>query len=219
MINLNTVLNDRIARVARREIKRQTGATKKATVRYRSDIADLKREVARLRKIVNFLETQEKKRVAELPTPLPESADVRFRADGLKSHRAKLGISAESYGKLIGVTGQTIYDWELGYSRPRKEQVSKLVGVRGIGKREALKRLEMLGVSAQSKRGVYQQTAEAFIRSLIKSRKANTSGQINQAWKAAGRGGKADNTLSRMVKEGALKRTKLKGERGSRYSL
>ena len=38
----------------------------------------------------------------------------------------------------------TIYNWELGKSRPRKEQLAALVAVRGIGKREALKRLELL---------------------------------------------------------------------------
>jgi DNA-binding transcriptional regulator YiaG len=218
MVNLNTVLNERIARVARKEIKVQTGTTKKAAVRYRSEIAALKRQVAALRKTVTFLEAQEKKRVAQQPVPEP-TEDIRFRADGLKSHRSKLGLSAKDYGLLVGVTAQTIYDWELGKSRPRKEQVAKVAAVRGIGKREATERLLLLGVSTDRKRGDYSQTAEEFIASLVKSRKATTSTQINAAWKRDGRGGNANNTLSRMVAARKLKRTKLKGERGSKYAV
>ena len=218
MVNLNTVLNERIARIARKEIKAETGTTKKATVRYRSDIAALKREVASLRKIVAFLDIQEKKRVASQPVP-EEVGDIRFRADGLRTHRAKLGLSAADYGKLVGVAGITIYQWEGGKSRPRKAQVAKLAAVRGIGKREAMNRLELLGVATESKRERYEQTAEQLITSLVKSRKATTSAQISAAWKKSGRPGKADNTLSRMVKAGDLKRVKLKQERGSRYSV
>lgn len=223
MVNLNSVLNDRIARIARKEIKAQTGTTRKAAVRYRSDIAALKRQVAALRKTVGFLEAQEKKRVAQQPAPEP-AEDIRFRADGLKSHRAKLQLSARDYGLLVGVTGQTIYDWELGKSRPRQEQVAKVAAVRGIGKREAFKRLEMLGGSgaaatARQPRSRSGQIAEELVLSLVKSRKATTSSQINAAWKKAGRPGLANNTLSRMVKERKLKRTKLKDERGSKYSV
>lgn len=77
----------------------------------------------------------------------------------------------------------------------------------------------MLAVSTEIKRGKYDQTAEEFIKSLVKSRKATTSSQIAIAWKKSGRGGRADNTLSKMVKAGDLKRVKLKQERGSRYSV
>jgi DNA-binding transcriptional regulator YiaG len=221
MVNLNTVLNERIARIARKEIKSQTGTTKKATVRYRSDIAALKREVARLRHVVAFLEAQEKKRVAQQPVP-QETDGKRFRADGLKSHRAKLGLSARDYGNLVGVAGLTIYQWESGKSRPRQAQLAKLAAVRGIGKREALKRLELLGGSAQSKprkRGTYKATAQEMIVSLIKSRQATTGTDINAEWRKAGRPGTCDYVLSNMVSAGKLKRTKLKDERGSKYSV
>ena len=140
MTNLNTILNERIARISRKEIKAQTGSTRKAAIRYRSDIAALKSRVAALQKTVAFLESQEKKRVASQPVP-EELGDIRFRADGLRTHRAKLGMSASEYGLLVGVSGQTIYGWESGSSRPRKAQVAKVAAVRGIGKREAQKRL------------------------------------------------------------------------------
>jgi transcriptional regulator with XRE-family HTH domain len=44
-----------------------------------------------------------------------------------------------------GVSALTIYSWESGKSRPRKKQLAGLAAVRRLGKREARKRLEMLG--------------------------------------------------------------------------
>jgi len=55
-----------------------------------------------------------------------------------------LKLSAADYGKLVGVSGLTIYSWESGKSRPRKAQLAALVAVRGIGKREALAKLEVV---------------------------------------------------------------------------
>jgi predicted transcriptional regulator len=77
--------------------------------------------------------------------PAPKKVEgIRFRADGLKSHRARLGLSAADYGRLVGASGLSVYHWESGKARPRKEQVAKLASVRGIGKREAVRRLELL---------------------------------------------------------------------------
>ena len=143
MANLMTILNDRIARVARRELRKQTLAVRRASVQHRRDIIDLKREVAKLTRAIWFLERQEKRRVQSVPSP--ERTDgMRFRADGMRTHRAKLGLSAKDYGRLVGVSGLTIYHWENGKAKPRRLQLAKLATVRGIGKREAAKRLQML---------------------------------------------------------------------------
>jgi hypothetical protein len=61
--------------------------------------------------------------------------------------------------------------------------------------------------------------AEQFVLSLLGRRKATTSGEIYEAWKKAGRQGKADNTRSLMVKARKLKRARLKEERDSRFFL
>lgn len=143
MPNITSVLNDQIRRLARREINNQSRVVRRLTAQHRRDIAALKREVASLQKMVTFLERQEKRRVASAPTPA-KMEGIRFRADGLKSHRQRLGISAEDYGRLVGASGLSVYHWESGKVRPRREQVAKLAGVRGLGKREAMKRLSLL---------------------------------------------------------------------------
>src|SRR5688572_20621270 len=101
MPNLASALNDQIRRLSRREITSQTKTTRRLTAQYRRDIAALKRQVASLRKSVAFLEAQEKRRVAERPAQR-EAESIRFRADGLKSYRAKLGLSAKDFGQLVG---------------------------------------------------------------------------------------------------------------------
>jgi DNA-binding XRE family transcriptional regulator len=67
---------------------------------------------------------------------------VRFSAKGLRSQRQRLGLSAENCGKIIGVTGQTLYNWERNEARPRQEQIAKIASLRRMGKKQVLARLE-----------------------------------------------------------------------------
>jgi len=64
----------------------------------------------------------------------------RFSASRLAAHRAKLGLSAAAYGKLVGMSGATIYLWEQEKSRPSSEQLQRLATVRSLSRREALER-------------------------------------------------------------------------------
>ena len=143
MPNILPALNEYVRKLARREIRSQTGKTKKATAQYRRDIAALKRLLKTLAGRISYLEKHGgSARPAVSESAVPEN--TRFRADGLRTHRAKLGISAKDFGRLIGVSGLTVYNWEAGKSRPRRRQLASLVTVRGIGKREADKRLALL---------------------------------------------------------------------------
>jgi len=143
--NIAAVLKDEIRRLAKREIKAATSATKQAVAQYRRDIAKLKRELQQQQKKTAFLEAQERKRLRQ-PQAVEEDEleGVRYSARSVRAQRKRLGLSAADYGKLVGVSGLTIYSWEHGKARPRKAQIAGLVAVRGIGKREALKRLEVL---------------------------------------------------------------------------
>ena len=143
MRNVAEALRAEITRLAKKESKEQVATLKAASARYRHEIADLKRATKLLEKRVAHLELQEGRRARKAPSPdLAEGR--RFSARGLKSHRAKLGLSAQEYGTLVGVSGQMIYKYERGETRPRKGQIAKLVGVRGLGKREARQRLALL---------------------------------------------------------------------------
>ena len=141
MPNLAGVLKDEIRRLARKEVRAELAATKKAAAQYRKDIAGLKRELRGQAKAIARLSRSPRK---EAPAASPTS-DIRFSAKGLRSHRERLGISAADFANLVGVSGLTIYNWEKGKSRPQQKQLEKLAAVRGLGKREAWKKLEEMG--------------------------------------------------------------------------
>src|SRR6185369_10691011 len=136
MPNIASVLKDEIARVARREIKAETQALKSASTKYRSDIAALKRQGAALRK-----ELKRASGTRKLPDSAPpeESSETRhrFSAKGLASQRKRLGLSAESLGKLIGVSGLSIYNWEGGKARPRANHLPAIAALKTLGKKDA----------------------------------------------------------------------------------
>lgn len=144
MSNLAVALKDEMCRLARKEIKSQVGPTKQVVAQHRREIAALKRQVEEQRKKITFLETQERKRVTKPSSSNGDARNVRFSSRSVKSQRDRLGLSAKDYGLLVGVSGLTIYNWEQDKSRPRQAQLAALAAVRGIGKREALARLELL---------------------------------------------------------------------------
>ena len=142
MPNIAAVLKEEICRLAKKEVKAQVGKTQKASAQYRRDIANLKRQLGQQEREIKLL----KKRAQDGQPQAEEepSENIRFSARSVKAQRSRLGLSAADYGKLVGVSGLTIYNWEHGTSRPRKAQLAALVAVRGIGKREALKKLAEL---------------------------------------------------------------------------
>lgn len=146
MSSIATAIKSEITRLARKEVKSETESMRSAVAQYRRDIAALKRTVEAQRKEIEFLKAQERKRMgsASAEPEAPLDGDVRFSAKSVRAQRKRLALSAEDFGKLIGVSGQTIYNWEQGTSRPREAQFAKFVAIRGIGKREAVRRLEML---------------------------------------------------------------------------
>ena len=152
MPNIATVLKEEIRRLAKKEVKAEVSFTKQAVARHRGEIANLKRTVAQQERQIKRLQKQIQQE-GEAPADEEPLDDVRFSARSVKAQRTRLGLSAADYGKLVGVSPLTIYNWEKGTSRPRKAQLAALVAVRGIGKKEALAKLEELGTAKRRKKG------------------------------------------------------------------
>ncbi len=143
MPNLGTVLKDEIRRLARKELRQDLEQNKKTMAERRREIAQLKRQVEEQGRTISFLQRREKHRLKQ-PTSEKVAENARFSPQRLRSHRHRLGLSAAEYAKLVGVSPQSIYLWEQGRARPRAQQLASLVSVRGIGKRKAQRRLELL---------------------------------------------------------------------------
>jgi DNA-binding transcriptional regulator YiaG len=142
MPNIGTVLKSEISRVSRKEVRGETQALKKSITQYRSQIADLKRRMHALE--------QQVKRLGKGSAPAAADegdagGQLRFSAKGLAAQRRRLGLSAASVARLLGVSALSVYKWESGKTRPRARQIEAIAALRGMGKREALKRLEEAG--------------------------------------------------------------------------
>ena len=143
MSTLAAVLKDEIRRLARREIRVEMAALKKASAQHRKHLAALKRiihtqdrQIATLKKSVGSSASAPSTGDADV------SSTVRFSGTWLAKHRKKLSLSAADYAALVGVSPLTIYNWEKGKTRPRALQLSAWGRIRNLGKREALSLLE-----------------------------------------------------------------------------
>ena len=137
MPDIATALRDEIRRLSRQESRTQVEPTKKATAVHRRDIALLKRQVVLLERQVKSMMGRPSSTSSVPQTSVPE-AKLRFVAKGLRSQRERLGLSAEGLGKVLGVSGQSIYNWESGKARPRRDQLTKLSQLRKVGKRRVM---------------------------------------------------------------------------------
>ena len=144
MPNIAAALKAEIARVARKEAKalvvplRQTAATlRRDNAAHKKTRSDLERRVSSLERIVRST------RIAEAK-PTSSDGKLRFSPARLKAQRDRLGLSAADFGALVGCSGQSIYLWEAGKTRPRPAQLARIAVVRSLGKREAHARLAPL---------------------------------------------------------------------------
>ena len=196
MANFANALKEEIGRLVRKEIRQQTAETAKSAAKCERDIAALKRQTEDLQRKLSSLRAQDaptqtasktktsgktapKKQAAgaggDASTSGKQSARTRFSAKGLKANRERLGLSADNYGKLVGVSGLSIYNWEQERARPRESSIAALLSIRGIGKREAVKRLEALAESKPAPKS--KAKAEAKDSSSAGSSKSAREGQ------------------------------------------
>ena len=185
MTTLANALKEEIGRLVRREIRQQTAGTVKSVAQFEREIAALKSQVQDLQQTLSGQRTPDasgrtaskkaagkkaaskkapakkqsgaEKAAAAKPASGKRSARAQFSPGALKTSRERLGLSADNYGKLIGVSGLSIYNWEQGKARPRDSSIAALGSIKGIGKREAAKRLEAL---AKAKAGEKQAAKE-----------------------------------------------------------
>lgn len=138
MPNFSSLLKSEIARIAKKEIRTESGSLKKTVSQQRSDIAALKRRIAELEGLVRKLARNKPTATKALET----EKSLRFRVAGFMTLRKKLGLSAAEMGQLLGVSAQSVYKWEQGKARPRASQLKQIAAVRKLGKREVQTRLQ-----------------------------------------------------------------------------
>ncbi|MEO5702136.1 MAG: helix-turn-helix domain-containing protein [Casimicrobiaceae bacterium] len=143
MPSLGTVLKTEIARLSRKEARREVLAINRASAHHRRRIAELKRQVLQLEQQVGNLTRQFAAQCTPANSTATEGTKLRFVAKGFRAHRAKLGLSAADCARLLGVSAQSVYNWEGQVSVPRRDQLTRIAALRRMGKREARARLDL----------------------------------------------------------------------------
>ena len=231
MANLASALKEEIGRLARKEIRQQTAGTARTVAQCEREIAALKRQIGGLQRMMATQrkpsapeptagkKTGKKKAAVKATAAEPAtrvgagtesdsaSRRSRFSAKGLKAHRERLGLSAESYGKLVGASGLSIYNWEQEKARPRDSSIAALASIRTIGKREAARRL---GETATPKA---KTTAKAKVKTKAKATaKAAAKTKTKAKAKTTAKTTTKARTKTRVKADRSAKETRAKSE-------
>jgi len=140
MPNIASMLKSEISRVARKEVRGETLGLRKAVGVYRAEIAALKRRTRALEQELRRLSKANAK-AAPVVANQVSSKTLRLSAKSLASQRQRLALSAHDCGLVMGVSEQSIYNWESGKARPRAEHLLAIAALRTMGKKEAAARL------------------------------------------------------------------------------
>jgi DNA-binding transcriptional regulator YiaG len=133
-------LKNEIARIAKKELRAETKQLKLFASQQRSENAALKRRLSDLEAALKRLGKAQVK--ATVASPEKEAGPaLRFRAGGFASLRKKLDLTAAEMAKLLNVSPQSVYHWEIGKSRPRASQLPAISAVRKMGKKDVTERL------------------------------------------------------------------------------
>ena len=141
MPNFAQAVKAEIVRLSRKEIKAQVGPLKNPIFILKRTVSDLKRKVAILESETKRLSAMVKDSKSHVSAE--EASKARITSRNFKALRKKLGLSQDSFAKLLGISGQAVYanEHKTGRLRLRSPTVSAFLSLRNIGKREAKRML------------------------------------------------------------------------------
>ena len=149
MPDVARVLREEVQRLAKRQVKAGLTPLKRDTVRLKKQVAELRHELATLTRTSRELLARVTAVVATKETEVAteRAATLRPTSKSLVRLRRRLDLTQVEFGKLLGVSGQAVLNWEGKGSRVRMRSanLAPLAGIQTMGKREARRRLEGLG--------------------------------------------------------------------------
>ena len=201
MPNVMGVLRAEIRRLARKETRDEIRALRKM-------LTAMRRRLAEARKRMDSFERTAKQAIAKRAAGAVAAAgaraesgrQVRFSPTWLRTHRKRLGLSRKAYGRLVGVSAQSILSWETGRARPRRRVLQLWRDMREKGVRELRGLLEGAG-GRGGKRKV-----RVARRKVRKARRA-----VRKAVRGARRTRRVTRRARRVVRRAARKTVRARG--------
>jgi DNA-binding transcriptional regulator YiaG len=142
MSNVMNELKAEISRLARKEVHRALAPVRKIGASQRSLIAGLRRQVGALQKELKAL-GKATATAGAVAADSEAAGPFRITGKGVKALRKRLGLTQGNLGRLAGVSGPAVVNWEkhAGRLRLRKATAGKLQEIRGLKKRDVAARL------------------------------------------------------------------------------
>lgn len=147
MPNFAVTFKEEVQRLARRELR-------DTAVKLQKDIAWLKRSVADHKRRIVSLERENRALVREASSRRKTTAKAspdeltkaRITAKMVRGLREKLGLTQGELASLLGVSAQSVYQWEHKEGRLtlRGPTTAAIVEARKLGVRDARRRLDAL---------------------------------------------------------------------------
>lgn len=137
---------EEIKRLARKELKEEM-------IRLKAENTDLKKSISELRKRVDKMERSNRRVLRKVVAPeVLNEADEAPRKDAGKARitsktiltlRQRLGLTQAQLGKLLGVSGQSVYQWERKNDRLtlRSRALQAVLDAKSMGVKEARAKL------------------------------------------------------------------------------
>jgi DNA-binding XRE family transcriptional regulator len=148
MPNFAQAVKAEIVRLSRKQVNASAGPLRSSLAEVKRAVADLKRKVALLEATSRrILALQKNIQEKQPPVPAEDLGKRRITSRSVRALRKKLGLSQGDFGRLLGVTRQSVLVMEKkqGRLKLRPATFSKLLALKEIGKREARQRLQELG--------------------------------------------------------------------------
>lgn len=149
MTTFAATLKKEIARIARKEVRDDLAALRKASSSLRHEVATLKRELretqSRLRDANRRAEQALKARpMADAAPPDAPRRGRRavFSAERFKAQRERLGLTQKEMAAYLGTSALSVWKWESGQVTPRARFLPAILALRSQGKREVLKAID-----------------------------------------------------------------------------
>jgi DNA-binding transcriptional regulator YiaG len=148
MPKIEAAIKDAIDRRARRHIHQVATPLRREVRRLRQLVAGIRMDLIALKATAAQWE-----RVAD-QTPwtatVSDEAAAAARLSGrlIRTLRTRLGLSQAALGRLVGVTGAAVVEWERGRAKPSGERRKAVVALRGLGRREVKRLLDRMPEAA-----------------------------------------------------------------------
>jgi DNA-binding transcriptional regulator YiaG len=140
MANLDRLIKDEIKRLVARDVRRVAAEARKVAAALKRRVRALEQDVDALKGQNRTLQAVARKTTDFEAEKIAAKADeIRVGGKSIGALRLRLGLSREEFGRLLGVSAQSVYLWERKAGRLRLKPATKarVFQLRSMGKRAA----------------------------------------------------------------------------------